>query len=518
MLPFWARIETLWLLFVPLVALIFALLQALAPNDLWYHVRAGELAVLAGKLPTTNMMSTGVPLDKPFYYQSWLSEIALYLTVTKFGLSGLQLLRAFVLLAAFVFSISSALRWTKHEDLASSSSARATMLGCLWAFLLLSNNIDLRPQTFSVILCALWVWLLLDFWKNPRIGPGIALCAVSGLWANTHGAFVLAPASIAVLSFAQLFFGRTRAFALGVTAVAASVVTLVNPHGIKLYIYLSSLSNDAISQKYIQEWRSPGFDEWHSILFWVSPLILAVSWRIAKPAKTCFPWLAPIALTWVMGARDQRAMIWFALFTAPLLSLLLAHIIPAPKPAPVPRAAQLINAVLLVFLCVSPLLFLPQVKVDLPWPDSFKSRFARTPQHIFSGDPDLLLERTSATSAVEWWHKNPEQADAKVWTDMVCGSFMTWSTRPQLEGDKAVLPLCDPRIELFPESFWEDYVKLSSGPKGAGAKLLQEGYTQALVDIETQEGLVSELKREKWTNVAHNGSTMLFIAPQPSLR
>ncbi|BCM91389.1 hypothetical protein IAD21_03261 [Abditibacteriota bacterium] len=514
-LPFWARIETLWLLFVPLCAVIYALLQPLAPNDLWYHVRAGELAVLSGHLPATNAMSTGVPLDKPFYYQSWLAEITLYETLTHFGLAALQWLRALCLCVAFVFTISSGLRWAKRENLAPGASARAVAAGSLWAFLLLSNNIDLRPQTFSVVLCAVWVWLLLDFWRTQSWGRGVSLCIVSAIWANTHGAFIIAPASLVVLSGAQLFFGRAKA--LWAASGAVALVTLVNPHGWHLYQYLANLSNDTISQKYIQEWRSPGFNEWHSILFWVSPLLIAILWRMSKPPKSCLPWLAPVALTWIMGTRDQRAMIWFALFAAPLLGLLLSFLMPTPKPQSVPRAAQLINGVLLLFLGMSPLAFSPELKTELPWPDAFRNQFAPTPQSVFPGAPNLLLERTTPSSAVEWWHKNSEKAGAKVWTDMVPGSFLTWATRPERSGKKAILPLCDPRIELFPAPFWENYVRLSAGPRGAGNELLKQGFTQALLDTETQAGLVRELKKERWTIAARNGSTVLFLAPNSSI-
>lgn len=510
-LPLWARIETLWLLFVPLCAIIYALLQPLSPNDLWYHIRAGELAVLSGHLPTTNSMSTAVPLDKPFYYQSWLAEITLYATLTRFGLSGLQWLRALCLCGAFLFSIGSGLRWTRREHLSSGASARAVAAGNLWAFLLLSNNVDLRPQTFSVLLCALWVWLLLDFWRAPSWSRGAGLCLVAAMWANTHGAFVLAPASLVVLSVSQLFFGRTKALWAATGAVV--LATLVNPHGWGLYGYLSNLSNDAISQKYIQEWRSPGFDEWHSLLFWVSPFFIALLWRAAKAPLSYLPYLSTVALTYVMGARDQRAMIWFALFAAPLIALLIARLLPTPRSQLVPRAAQLINAALLLFLCLTPLLFSPELKTSLPWPDTFKSRFASTPQNLFPGSPALLLERTTPSAAIGWWHRHPQQNRA-IWTDMVCGSFLTWATRPQSAGKNTILPLCDPRIELYPASFWENYRRLSAGPLGAGSEIQKSGFTQALVDAETQTGLVRELKREKWTVVARGGSTLLFVAPK----
>ncbi len=505
--PFWARIETLWLLFVPLCALLYALLLPLAPNDLWYHVRAGELLFQSGHIPTTNAMSSGVALDTPFYYQSWLAQAALYQTLDKFGLSGLQWLRAFCVGGAFALLLNAGLWWAKSEKVAFGSSARALAAGALWAFLLTSNNMDLRPQTFSFLLCAVWIALLIRFWRSPSLLCGAGLGAVALVWANTHGAFVLAPASLLLLSCAQTFAGRARPLWMATLLVVA--LPLLNPHGAHLYVYLAQLSNNVTGQKFIQEWRSPGFDEWHSLLFWASPICIAGLWRLSRAPKSWAPWLAPLALTWVMGVRDQRAMMWFALFGAPLVGLLLARLARSSSPTPVPRAAGFINAVLLAILLASPLAFAPSLKAQWPWPDAFVKRFAPTPHSVFVGQPDLLLERTTPVAAVEWWEKHPPKARTKVWTDMVPGSFMTWATRRQ-----GVLPLCDPRIELFSDAFWEDYVRLSGGPRGAGDELLKRGFSQALVDQESQPGLTRELRRAGWQKVAGNGSTLLFLAPR----
>ena len=512
-LPFWARIETLWLLFVPLCALVYALLQPLAPNDLWYHVRAGEMLFQTGRVPTTNGMSLGVPLDHPFFYQSWLAEAALFQTLSHFGLSGLQWLRAVCLTGALAVLVGAGADWARRAGVPSGAAARGLAAGSLWAFLLASNNVDLRPQTFSVIFCAVWIALLLAFWRAPSGKVGAGLCCVAALWANTHGAFVLAPASLLALGIAQSWADKRNAKPYAFVLLVVMAATLVNPHGASLYGYLARMSSDPISQKYIEEWRSPGFDEWHSILFWLSPLLLAALWRLARAPKEWGAWLFPLALTWVMGARDQRAMIWFALFGAPLLSLLIARLLPPAKPQAVPRAARLINGALLVLLCAAPLAFSPSVKTSLPWPDAFRSRFAPTPQSVFSGDPGMLLENTTPVMPVHWWHDHPGAARGRVWTDMVCGSYLTWATRPENGRVPVIVPLCDPRIELFPASFWEDYLRLSKGPRSAGAELAQRGFSQALLDVETQSGLVRQLKREGWQVAARGGSTVLLLAP-----
>ena len=506
-LPFWARIETLWLAFVPVCAAIYALCLPLAPNDLWYHVRAGELISQSGAIPTTNAMSAGVSLDKPYFYQSWLAQWLLFQTLKLGGLTALQGLRAICVVVAFVSIIGASWHWAKAENL-ENRAARPIAAATLGAFLLASNNLDLRPQSFSLVLCGLWIWALIGFWKSPNFAKIAILAILAALWANLHGAFVIAPASILVLAVAQSFVSSARKFWLAAAAVFGA--TLLNPHGWNLYFYLARLSQDVVSQKYIEEWRSPGFDEWHGVLFWISPLFLAILWNWARPQRAFWPFLAPLGLTFLMGARDQRAMIWFGLFLAPLASVLLASKLRVPVLTPIPRAAQFINGFLLVFLLLAPLVFSPRVKAILPWPPAFAARFAPTPTRLFPGDPPFLLDRTTPVAAVEWWNENQKMRPKSVWCDMVCGSYLTWATRPT-PNQSATLPFCEPRIELYSESFWENYLRLSRGPKNADALLRADGFSQALVDVENQKPLFGRLQKESWRIVARNGSTALLI-------
>lgn len=446
----------------------------------------------------------GRAAETPYFYQSWLAQWILFQTLQLGGLSGLQWLRVFCVVGAFVGTLGAGLTWAAHEKIEFSRSARALAGASLLAFLIASNNLDLRPQSFSLFLCGFWIWALLKCWQEPNWKNVALLALLAALWANLHGAFVLAPATILVLTLAQF---RVRALWLATAAVWSA--TLLNPHGMGLYFYLARLSQDAVSQKYIEEWRSPSFGEWHSALFLLAPLFLLILALWTRPPRKFWPFLAPVALAWIMGARDQRAMIWFGLFAAPLVAIWLATKIPARPAVPIPRAAQIINAVLLVFLLLCPLIFSPAFKTRIPWPPAFVARFAPTPAALFPNDPPLLLDSSTPTSAIVWWNRNPHDRPARVWCDMVCGSFLTWATRPGA-GKSAILPLCEPRIELYPAAFWEDYLRLSSGPRDASQTLRERGFSQALLSTETQRPLFERLQNDGWKIVARNGSTALL--------
>ncbi|RYG67836.1 hypothetical protein EON80_12790, partial [bacterium] len=325
--PLWGRMETLWLWMAPLCALLFGLCLSLAPNDLWYHVRAGEF-IARGSIPTQNGMALAVPLDTPFYYQSWLGELTLYLTLKFGGLSGLVLLRAFCLTGTFMVIAAATFRRLLRLPNAPSRllAARLTAFGTIVALAIASNNVDLRPQTFSVFLFSLWIYGVLELRATrgtARQRWGIFLVLLTGLWANTHGAFAVSILGLSALAAGDAIMRHERAKISAIVALASLAIVALNPRGLGLYIYVAQLSNNEIGQRFIQEWKSPGFDEWHSILFWICGFALlrgVFSLKDERNGTANRGEQLTYALLLIMAARDQRAMIWFALWMAPVLA------------------------------------------------------------------------------------------------------------------------------------------------------------------------------------------------------
>lgn len=530
-LPFWGRLETLWLLISPLCTAIYALCQSLAPNDLWYHVRAGEFISRWGTIPTQNLISYGVPLETPYYYQSWLSEWLLFQTLQVGGLSGLQILRAFCLTTAVALLVIATFRFVlRIQEVKAFDSvnrlaiARVSALAMLWGFLMLSNNLDLRPQTFSVLLCGVWIFVLLEFdsivakndHSRQKLWLGLILCLLTLVWANTHGAFILAVLSLFGITVGKAVTRRPETKSYLVLIICCVLIGLLNPRGAGLYHYVLLLSNNEIGQKYIQEWGAPDLSEWHNWLFFLSLPICALTAAIAfKKQREIFrpliPHLIVLTFVFIMGMRDIRSIIWFSFFLTPILAVLLAYafiykpnasIQTAPPPT---RGAAVMNLVLLLLLVSLPIPLLPSLKATLPWPEEFKQRFAPTPKRLFPNDPPLLLDRITPVEPIEYWHKNPPTG--RVFTDMVCGSYMSYATHP------TILPLCEPRIELFPVAFWEEYVQLSNGEGDPENAMRKWGCSEALVDLNTQKALAQRLKQSGWEEVSRGGKTLLLRKP-----
>ncbi|PQV64463.1 hypothetical protein B1R32_105145 [Abditibacterium utsteinense] len=516
--PLWGRMETLWLAMAPLCALLYTLCLPLAPNDLWYHVRAGEL-MSRGAIPTQNLMSSAVPLGASYFYQSWLAELILFWTLRLGGLSALALLRSFFVAGALLLVTASTFRFLLRRSRPPSRlvAARFTAFSAIIGLAMASNNVDLRPQVFSLFFFGAWTFLILEFRaaSNPRTRTrhGVFLVILTLVWANTHGAFVVSLLGLFALSLGDFLWRHERFKACLIVALASSVAALANPRGAALYAYVAGLSRDEVSQKFVQEWKSPGFDDWHSLLFWLAALgIFAaffVAFRSQKIKRSSEPnpnltLIVPTALFLAMAARDQRSIVWFALWFVPVFAALFCDFAPdgSKTAPPVPRAAQIINALLLLCLALGPLALFPQFKANWPWPREFSHRFAPTPS-FFVADPPLLLENTTPVAAAQFLMKNPPRG--RLFTDMVCGSYLTYVGRGQIR------PLCDPRIELFPVTFWEDYLKLSAGPPNATAQLEKRGFSDVLLDSQNMPALVRRFRQSpQWKVVAQNGSTLLF--------
>ncbi len=521
--PFWGRLETLWLLMAPLCALLYTLCLPLAPNDLWYHVRAGEL-ISRGAIPTQNLMSSAVPLNAPYYYQSWLAELALFATLKLGGLAGLTWLRAFCVAGALGLVASATFRALLRlpSPLSRLGAARLTALSAVLGLAMASNNVDLRPQTFSTLFFGAWIFAVLEFRTQSGTKRGFwgaFLVVLTLIWANTHGAFILSILGLLTLSCGDFWWRRAHfSSALGV-AMGAGAAALVNPRGAALYAYVASLSRNPIGQQWVQEWKSPGFEEWHSLLFWGSAAAILASallaWRRKNQPSEANGLVLVLAIFGVMAARDQRSIIWFALLFVPVFAGLVAGFLREKSSAPAPRGAQWINAFLLIFLLALPLAFSPHIKPNWPWPREFQRRFAPTPA-LFGSDPQLLLENTTPVAPAQWLLAHPPTK--RLFTDMVCGSYLTYAGRGH------IVPLCDPRIELFPDAFWKDYLQLSSGPANAAAILETRGFSDALLDRDTMPGLVRRLRAAaNWRLVAQTGSTVLFrrsnaVSPLPNAK
>jgi hypothetical protein len=554
----WGKISLLWLLLTPLVVAAYTLLLPIAPNDFWYNARAGAHIAATGHIPTTALFTTSVASATPYFNQAWLAQWLLFDTLKTGGLTSIILLRTLCLTVAFALILGASwrrikrLKQTHNAHLSEVALARIAGGSTLAGFALSASNMDIRPQTFSVPLFALFVFCILEWPFSSASGRNamIALLLICmALWANLHGAFftgLILPGALLAGQALQFFWARKSEFCARVfgevsqaqlfqTALLfglAGIAALLNPRGVALYGYVFTLAALQTGQKYIQEWQAPSFTDWYGALFFMA-LALALLMmgvllnrlRSEEKAPSEIETTVPrfglslgevfiFGITALMALRDIRSIIWFALFCAPVLAALTLGVLPVraagtSRPLSIPLAAQAANAMIALCLIFSLIFFLPQMRHTLPLPREYFSQFAPTPRgafpYGFDGDFKFLLERDTPVEAVEYLRAHPPHG--KVWNDMVFGSYLTWAGFPD------ILPSADPRVELYPPEFWEEYARLTSGPPDAAQTLRAQNFAAALLHRKDERRLLRRLQHDGWRVVSSHRNAVLLLAP-----
>jgi len=567
--PWWGRISLLWLMFAPLCVTLYTLFLGIAPNDFWYHARAGMEIVTTGRIPTVALFtapSAWVPENTPYFYQSWISDVIYYLVLKWWGLGGIIIVRSLCMLVAFVLltkTVRQRCRALVHQrypdpteaaarlELLDSPLARIAALSTLATLGLAASNMDARPQMFSVplftlFLAALFAWP--EWLPAQRRRALLCLPLAMAVWANTHGAFFTGLILLTVAFGAETVFGwlvsrrttpsrwgsslpREAQWGLGLLVLACTLTAMINQRGAGIYRYVYELARNETGQKYIQEWKAPTLDEWYSVLFFASLVLLVatIGWRLRQAPKAIAmryghfgvrpaEWAILAALT-AMSLRDIRSIIWYGFLFAPIFAAVCTSILLHRKAnaakvdsTTVQPGMYAVNAGLAGLLALMVVPTLPPFKALLPMPKEYTKQFAPTPREAFprgfSGTPPWTLERETPVEAAQFLLRNPPRG--KLFNDMVFGSYLTWALYPQILGSS------DPRVELFPTAFWEEYGVLTEGPPGIAKTLRDMGYTDALLHKKRQKKMIGPLQSAGWKVVFQAGPSIVLRAPMNS--
>ncbi len=167
-----------------------------ADNDAGLYITDGKVIWQTQKVFRLNIYSYTVP-DYPVYDHHWLSSVVFYLTHEFFGFKGLTILKTFVLLSAFAVLFFAAL---KKADF---------WLVALFSFptiLILAQRTRIRPEMFSYLFIAIFLYLLFDLEKNPERKRIFWLIPLQLLWVNFHLFFFLGIALVGGFLFEKTIF------------------------------------------------------------------------------------------------------------------------------------------------------------------------------------------------------------------------------------------------------------------------------------------------------------------------
>lgn len=205
-----------------------------AATDLGRHLRDGEflLSSSAWQVLHTNFYSYTYP-EAPFVDHHWLASLVFYVVWKWVGFAGLN---------AFYICIGAATFLIFFRIAQSAAGFPVSLALALFLMPLLSARISVRPDIFTFLLCAIFLWLLWRQYNSSRPPGWKSLLLVAGLqvlWVNLHSGFVFGPVFIGVFLLSEQIERRRRGHIQrwSIILLLTLAACLVNPSGIRGALY-----------------------------------------------------------------------------------------------------------------------------------------------------------------------------------------------------------------------------------------------------------------------------------------
>ncbi len=243
------------------ITLVLQISTPLASTDIWWHIALGKQILESGSLVIDHSIFTWTTASSSFVYNSWLSDILLYVVDKYLGTTGLMALRFLV----FIGILTLAWLFAKKRDVANNPLA---WLIVLIAFTFMWGTQLIKPELFSLGFMTIAVWLYYSIrftgnsgWYLPYLYPPLFI-----LWANVHGAFFLSSLffiSVVIGEILNLKFSRSQAMPAQlrkhflIALVLCIPAILINPYGYRLpfAIIETVISGQVVGQEYISAYR-----------------------------------------------------------------------------------------------------------------------------------------------------------------------------------------------------------------------------------------------------------------------
>ena len=270
--------------------------------DTWSHWKYGEWIWQHGRVPDREPFSPYSDAQTPLVDTWWLSQVVCYSVYTRAGMEGIALFYGLVQVVKTALYLVAFRRMAGSLFLA--VVGVAMMQAGVWEFVP-----NFRPQMIGEVCWAGLLAVVAGHWSMAsqplgwRSLLGIALCV--GLWANLHGAFLLAyvllgrsggpfPGTGLVAANPSGALRQPDVIRLAVALVVAIAAACVNPYGTKLLTTAIRFGNQPVLQN-VKEWqpRTP-LETYGSVAFVVSVLVVLATVRLSRaasrrPTSPCWP-------------------------------------------------------------------------------------------------------------------------------------------------------------------------------------------------------------------------------------
>ena len=494
-IKFHFNIEHLWGLVVLMGIFIFINTHPIRPNDFWWHITIGREILTTGSIPKVDVYSyTEAGQPYPSYQIYWLMETLLY-TVYKVGGPALVILFQSILITAgygVVFGVC--ILVTKSWRIAALSTLFAAALGM--------NDWNVRPQGVTFLLASLFLFVIYRYKTKPQWGWLVILPIAMLIWVNSHGTFIIGLILIGIWWGDEIWqriiqrnnmghnHGAKRLVVPGVMLGIITLVCLINPRGFGIIDYLKTLTSNSIVQNLVTEWAPPTLNTLMGILFlcglMASAILLALS-----PKRPDFFQISTFLVFGLLGLKTSRGSVWFGLVMAPIITMHLSACVnnfqKAEQSLKIQGGNRIVNILFAAVIITMGVITLPWFKSVLPLPTEKAGLIsAETPVQA----TQVLLEKN---------------LPGRVFNAMSFGSYLIWSAYPQYQ------VFVDPRIELFSENIWMDYLNISNANGDWELKLSDYGVNTLILSPIEQPVLVQTVKEsETWILIYQDTSALIF--------
>ena len=296
-------------------------------SDTGWHIRNGQWILSHGMLPRTDPYSFSKP-GQPWLAWEWGSDAVMGWMHGLDGLRGVASL--FALLAAAAAWMWCRLNFAAGGDFFLTALLAAPMITTV------SLHWLARPHLLSWLFALGAVWFAETATAPFGLIKLAGIAAVTAVWANLHGSFLLAPAIALIYAFAYVVrpllwapdtqttgaqmdpaTDRTKALWFLWAALAALAGSLANPYGWHLHAHILSYLRDEDLTSRVAEFQSFNFHDPDAAQVTLTMLVAASAAVLALAQKRLAQAILMALLVWG-GLRSARVIPLVALLALPL--------------------------------------------------------------------------------------------------------------------------------------------------------------------------------------------------------
>ncbi|ABF42129.1 hypothetical protein Acid345_3128 [Candidatus Koribacter versatilis Ellin345] len=261
-----------------LLALFGLCSGAIASADTWWHLATGRWILANHAVPRTDPFSFSAA-GKPWVAHEYLTDILLYELYRFGGFIAMGVANSLVLTAAFAI-IAHAAR----------SSRWLAYAAALFAAFASRPAFAIRPQSFSLLFGAAFIWIIREGIARKRPRWFLGLPCLMLVWVQLHAGYLLGIGVIVILLIAELLDfavkrseGHPRQWLLPLLGAGAACIAVVplNPNGFTMLTFPFFVMRLKITQD-LTEWQPANLHDPHLYPFLALAAITLIALLTSK--------------------------------------------------------------------------------------------------------------------------------------------------------------------------------------------------------------------------------------------